>query len=289
MPMLLAQFALNGISIGSLYAIFGLSWSIIYSTTGTFHFAQMFVITAAAYTAAIFTTDFGLPLIVGLLAAILVAIALGCLIERAIYYPLRRLGATQFSIFVSSMGTAVLGQTLIQLAFSANYRTISGFTTRSLNFSGIAFDSIQALKIALSGLVILIVKIYLAKSEAGKAMRAVACNPTMSEIIGINKTRTYLLTFGLGSGIAAVAAVLYSLGGAVIPSMGMTPFFYCIIVTFLGGVGSISGAVLGGIILGLVQNIPLAFIPSQWQIVITFTILILIVLVRPQGIIEPKK
>ncbi len=289
MPMLLAQFALNGLSSGMLYALFGLSWSLIYSTTGTFHFAHILVITSAAYAAVFATTNLGLPLAAGFFAAILAAVAVGYLIERGIYSPLRRLGATQFSIFVSAMGTAILGQSLIQLAFGANYRTISGFTTRSLNFGGIAFDSTQALKIALSGLVILSLKIYLARSGAGKTMRAVACNPTMSEIIGINKNRTFLLTFGLGSGMAAVAAVLYSLGGAVIPSMGMAPFFSCIIVTFLGGVGSIAGAVVGGILLGLAQNVPLVFIPSQWQIVITFAILILIVLVRPQGIFEPRK
>ncbi len=281
---LILQLLVNGIITGIYYAILGVSWSIIYSTTRVFHFAHGLVFTVAAYTAVIFTMNVGLPLVVGSVLAVMMAVLVGCGTDLAIYRPLRRLGASPFVIFTASLGLLILGQNVIQILFTPNFRSLTGFPYSSLFVGPVSFTTVRVLMVVVSVLAIYGLKAYLTRSKFGKAIRAVTCNPDMAEIVGIDKERVSLLVFGLGSAAAALAAVPFTLDTVATPYMGMEPLFIGFIVTFIGGIGSISGAVVGGLLLGVVENLSLLAFSSEWRVVVTFAFLLVGIILRPTGL-----
>lgn len=284
MGPLLAQLTVNGVISGSMYMLLGLSWGIIYSTTGTFHFAHALVITVAAYAVVLTTNTAGLPLIAGCAAAIATAAVFGCLIEVGIYRPLRRAGASPFGVFVGSLGTLILGQNLVLLIFSANVHRIKGFSATNVTIGPVGFSSLHIVMMTLSPIVIVGVWVFLTRTRLGRALRAVASNPEMAETVGIDNNRITLLAYALGSGMAGLAAFLITLDGAASPAMGVAPVFSALIVTFTGGIGSIPGAVAGGLLLGLGENVSMAFIESSYKLMVSFLVLIAVIVVRPRGL-----
>jgi branched-chain amino acid transport system permease protein len=302
MTDLLPQLVVNGIVSGSLYMLLGLSFGIIYSTTGTFHFAHALVITVAAYAAVVTTgpltmpwmrasseTSAGFGLIVGLLAAILAAALAGCLIELLIYRPLRESGASQFGVFIGSLGTLIVGQNVILLIFKALARPITGFPYQNFELGSVAFTNLHVIIVTLCALAVLGLWLFLKRTGIGIAIRAVASNPEMAEAVGVDRGTITLLVYALGSGAAGIAAFLIALNTAATPSMGATPVFSALIVTFVGGIGSIPGAVAAGYLLGMAQNLGMLFVQAQWQAIIAFIVLIVAIIVRPQGLLPLNK
>ena len=284
MVALLVQLTVNGIIWGALYALLGLSWNIIYGATSIFHFAHALIFTAAAYGAVIVTMDLGLPLALGLLGAIIAGILAGWAIERGIYRPLRRLGASPVVIFVSSLGTLIFGEAVFLIIFKPLPRRLRGFPIKPINIGEITFTSLQLAVVITSAIVICGAWIYLKKTKSGKAIQAVGSNPEMAEALGINREKIYLLVFAIGSGIASIAGVLHTLDSVAEPLMGMELIFPAFIVTFLGGVGSIPGVIVGGLILGLAENISLAWLQSDYKVILAFTILLIVIILRPRGL-----
>ena len=284
MVALLVQLTVNGIIWGALYALLGLSWNIIYGATSIFHFAHALIFTAAAYGAVIVTMDLGLPLALGVLGAIIAGILAGWAIERGIYRPLRRLGASPVVIFVSSLGTLIFGEAVFLIIFKPLPRRLHGFPIKAINISDITFTNLQLAVVITSAIVICGVWIYLKKTKSGKAIQAVGSNPEMAEALGIDREKIYLLVFGIGSGIASIAGVLHTLDSVAEPLMGMELIFPAFIVTFLGGVGSIPGVIVGGLILGLAENISLAWLQSDYKVILAFTILLIVIILRPRGL-----
>jgi branched-chain amino acid transport system permease protein len=281
---LVAQLVVNGIIIGSNYALLGLTWSLIYSTTRIFHFAHGFIIVAGAYAAVVVTSFLGLPVIIGFLAAILVAAALGCAIELGIYRPLRKLGGSQFVIFCASLGTLILGENVIQMIFSPKNQTITGFPLQYISIGPVNITTNHILIVGVSALGILAIWLYLKRSKLGKSIRCVASNPEMAEVVGMDKGKTFLLAFVIGSAGAGLAAVPFTIESAATPTMGLNPLFAAFIVTFIGGVGSIPGAILGGLIMGLAENLCLIWLSVLWKIVVTFGVLLIVLIVKPRGL-----
>jgi branched-chain amino acid transport system permease protein len=281
---LLAQLAVNGIIWGALYALLGLSWNIIYCTTGIFHFAHALIFVAAGYAAVLVTMKAGLPLALGFLAAIIAAVVLGWALERGIYRPLRVLGASQTVIFVASLGTLIFGEAIAHIIFKPFPRRLSGFPVESINIGAVTFTNLRFATLAISYIVILGVWQYLKRTKSGKAIRAVGSNPEMAEVLGIDRDRVFLFVFALGSAIGAVAGVLYTLDSAAHPQMGMPLIFPAFIVTFVGGVGSILGVVVAGLLLGLAENISLAWLDTDYMVMISFAILLAVIILRPRGL-----
>ena len=284
MVALLVQLTVNGIIWGALYALLGLSWNIIYGTTSIFHFAHALIFAAAAYTAVIVTMNVGLPLLFGFIAAIAAGILAGWAIERGIYRPLRKLGASPVVIFVASLGTLIFGEALLLIIFKPLPRRLEGFPIKAINLGDITFTTLQLATVIISAIVICGVWKYLRKAKSGKAIQAVGSNPEMAEALGIDRERIYLLVFGIGSGVASIAGVLHTLDRVAEPMMGMELIFPAFIVTFLGGLNSIPGVIVGGLILGLAENISLAWLQSDYKVILAFTILLIVIILRPRGL-----
>ena len=284
MVALLAQLAVNGIIWGALYALLGLSWNIIYCTTGIFHFAHALIFVAAGYAAVSVTMNAGLPLVLGFITAIFAAVVLGWVMERGIYRPLRVLGASQTVIFAASLGTLIFGEALAHIIFKPLPRRLSGFPIETINIGEINFTTLRLATLVISYVVILAVWQYLKRTKSGKAIRAVGSNPEMAEALGINRDRIFLFVFALGSGLGALAGVLYTLDSAAHPQMGMPLIFPAFIVTFVGGVGSIPGVVAAGLLLGLAENISIAWLDTDYMVMISFAILLAVIILRPRGL-----
>ena len=126
--------------------------------------------------------------------------------------------------------------------------------------------------------------LYLKKTKSGKGIQAVGSNEEMAEVLGINRDGIYLLVFAIGSGAGALGGVLYALDGVVTPMMGMSLIFPAFIVTFVGGVGSISGVVIAGLILGMAENLSIAWLPSDYKVIVAFAILLFVIIIRPRGL-----
>jgi len=287
--ILLAQLAVNGVIFGALYALLGLSWNIIYGTTSIFHFAHALIFVVAAYAAVLVTMNIGLPLVVGFMAAIIAGVSLGWVIELSIYRPLRKLGASQTIIFGASLGTLILGEAIAHIVFKPFPRRLLGFSIQPINIGDITFTTLHAGTVILSVLVILAVGQYLRRTKSGKAIRAVGSNAEMAEALGIRRERIFLLVFAIGSGVGAIAGVLHTLDSVANPYMGIPLVFPAFIVTFVGGVGSISGVVVGGLLLGLAENVSLAWLDKDYTIMISFAILLAVIILRPRGLFGSKR
>jgi len=286
---LLAQLAVNGIMWGALYSLLGLSWNIIYSTTGIFHFAHALIFVAAGYTAVLVTMNAGLPLPLGFIAAVAAAVFLGWAIERGIYRPLRILGVSHIVIFVASLGTLIFGEALAHIIFKPFPRRLSGFPVEAINIGAITFTTLQLTTSVISFITILGVWQYLKRTKSGKAIRAVGSNPEMAEVLGIGRDRVFLLVFALGSAIGALAGVLYTLDSVAHPHMGIPLIFPAFIVTFMGGIGSIAGVVAAGLILGLSENLSQAWLDSDYMVMISFAILLAVIILKPRGLFGSRR
>jgi branched-chain amino acid transport system permease protein len=279
---LLGQVALFGLFVGSFYALMGVAWNVIYHTTRTFHFAHGTVFVAAAYAAALLAPRTGL--LVAAVAAVLVAVLVGSAIEWFLYRPMRRRGASLLVIFIASLGTFILGQNLIILLFTGRLRRLEGFPVESMLLGGLRFTTLQVLILVGSVATIGALYLYLSRTQRGKAIRAVACNPMMAEVVGISRERVYLLALALGSGAAGVAALLWGLDRGVLPTMALGPLFAGFVVSIVGGIGSMKGAILAGLLLGLAENLSQIVWAPEWASLVSFVVLILILVVRPTGL-----
>jgi branched-chain amino acid transport system permease protein len=289
MAALLAQLAVNGIIWGAMYALLGLSWNIVYGATSIFHFAHALIFAVAGYAAVLVTMDAGLPLAVGFVAALVAGVLVGWAMERGIYRPLRKIGASPVVVFVASLGTLILGEAVMLIIFKPLPRRLLGFPVKAINIGAITFTTLQLTTVVVSVALILAAWIYLKRTKSGKAIRAVGSNSDMAEALGINKDGIYLLVFAIGSGLGAVAGVLHTLDSVVDPTMGMGLIFPAFIVTFVGGVGSIPGVVAGGLILGLAENLSLGWLQSDYKMLVAFSILLIVIIVKPRGLFGSSK
>ncbi len=286
---LILQLIVNGIISGSLYGLLGISWGIIFATTRTFHFAHGIVFVIAAYMLYWLSELMGLPIIVGIIFAILVAVIVGVAIDYIIYRPLRKSGAPPFVIFVASMGTLIALQQVIHLAFHPDAKTMSGLPIKVITIGDISFTSLHVAIVVVSWILLLALVLFLNKTRFGKAIRAVSNNPEMAETLGIGSQRIFSLVYGIGSALVAVAAILYLFDKAATPEMGPTMLFTAFIACFIGGIGSMEGAALGGLIIGLAENIGIWKISSEWKGVIAFAILMVIIIFMPKGLLRARR
>jgi branched-chain amino acid transport system permease protein len=277
----------RGLITGSLYALLGVSWGIIYNTTRTFHFAHGFIYTMAAYTI-VLSTYLALPLVPSLLLGLAVATAAGCALEYFIYLPMRRKQAVQLSIFLTSLGVMIAGQSMIHLLFGPDSRPLGGFPEHVLLIGAVAFTTIDLLLVVVSWLVIACLFAFLSRTKAGMMIRAVASNPEKATFIGIDSRKIFVAVFGIGSFLVGIAAFLSSLDSPANPNIGLHAILISFITVFLGGVGSLPGAVIGGVILGIAESLIIMVLPTEYKMVVTFLILFTVILVKPEGLMGEK-
>jgi branched-chain amino acid transport system permease protein len=282
-PDLLAQLTVNGLLSGAFYALVGLSWGLIFSTTRIFHFSHALTFAVAGYGFTVAATA-GLPLPAAAAAAGLVGGAAGLAEERWLYRPLRRASAPQLNIFLASLGFLFAGQSLLQIIFGPSARRVPGFTEAGISLGPVAFTNLDAAMAGGSVVLAVLTLGFLYHSRPGRAIRGVASNPELARAVGISDDAVYSLVFALGSLLVGLASVPYVLKNAATPTMGVAPVLAGFIGVFLGGVGNYGGMLVGGLILGLAENLGGLVLPGYWQAVIAFVILFVLVLVRPAGL-----
>lgn len=279
------QQLINGISLGSIYALIALGYTMIYGIIKLINFAHGDVYMLGAYLGFFAITHLGLPFIPAIIFAMLIAAVIGVVIERIAYKPMRK--APRIAVLITAIGVSFLLEYGMILFVSPQPRTFpSVFGATIYNLGPLVFNS-QQIVILLSAIILMAVLTYIVnKTKAGKAMRAVAYDADAARLMGINIDRVISTTFALGSALAAAGGVLVGVYyNSIDPLMGMMPGLKAFVAAVLGGIGIIPGAMLGGIILGVVEAMVSGFISSTFRDAAAFGILILILLYKPAGLL----
>ena len=286
---MLRQILLNGLVAGFIYTLVALGFAIIYRTVRFFHFAHGVVYAAGAYLAYTLVISLRVNPIVSVFCATVMASLLGILVDRLVYKPLRMRKAPNLVFLIASFGIFIFIQNLLQLIYSAQILTIrTGPVKEGHHFLGAVITDTQILILAASVALCIGLWLFVKKTKLGKAMRAVADDPLAASIVGINPERIILAAFAVGSALAGAAGILISLETNIEPTMGLNAVLKGIIASIIGGIGSIPGAMFGGLFLGIAENLGIWKISAGWKDCIAFVILIIFLLLRPGGIMGVK-
>lgn len=275
---------INGLNIGSIYALIALGYTMVYGIAKLINFAHGNVIMVGAYISFI-SMKFGLPWWLAVIISIVACAVLGVVMEKVAYKPLRN--ASRISLLITAIGISYLLQNLFQLIFGANPQPYHAFITLpALNLGGISIQANYYITFSVSVLLMILLTLFVNKTTMGKAMRAVSEDEGAAKLMGINVDTTISLTFAIGCALAAIAGILYANCYPMInPTLGSLPGIKAFIAAVLGGIGSIPGAVIGAFILGMVEAMTKAYISSQLTDTIVFAILILMLVFKPAGIL----
>ncbi len=278
----------NGLSLGSIYAIIALGYTMVYGIAKMLNFAHGDVIMVGAYIAFCGAQYWGLPPVLCVLCAMAVCTVLGVTIERLAYRPLRQ--ATSLAVLITAIGMSYLLQNLALQIWGANPKSfptdLIAFPSLSL-FSGQLKVSGVTVVTVLANLVIMVaLTFFTGKTKMGKAMRCVSEDRGAAELMGINVNRTISMTFAIGSALAAIAGVLLCTAYPTLqPTTGSMPGIKAFTAAVFGGIGSIPGAMVGGLLLGIIEILSRAYISTELADAIVFAVLIVVLLVRPTGLL----
>ena len=288
--MVFLSYLINGISLGSVYAIIALGYTMVYGIAKMLNFAHGDVIMVGAYISFCVTQYLGLPAVVSIVLAMLVCTVLGMLIERLAYKPLR--SAPKLAVLITAIGVSYLLQNSAQLIWGSNPKSFnSAVNLGSIRlFDGQLLITDEAIVTVIACVVIMIaLTLFTSRTKMGKAMRAVSEDQGAARLMGVDVNQTISLTFAIGSALAAIAGVLLCSSYPVLqPTTGSMPGIKAFTAAVFGGIGSIPGAMLGGILLGLIEIFGKAYISTELGDAIVFLILIVMLLVKPTGLLGKK-
>jgi neutral amino acid transport system permease protein len=279
-----AQTGLNGLTLGSIYALGAVGLTLVYGILKLVNFAHGDFLTFGAYMAFLANVSWGLPLAAALLFAMALTAMLGLLFERAMWGPMRQRKAGLLQLLLMAIGLAFLIRNAIQFAWGTEVRSLHVNVTASLEFLGLRIGRTELIVIAVGVAVLVAVGLLLRLTLLGKRMRALADNLDLAETAGIDTERVVLYTWLFAGGLAGLAGVLAGAITNVRPEMGfglLLPIFAAVI---LGGIGDAFGALVGGLVLGVMIEWSTLFIDFRWKTAVGFAVLILVLIVRPQGI-----
>ena len=282
------SYLINGISLGSVYAIIALGYTMVYGIAKMLNFAHGDIIMVGGYVVLTATAAMGMSPMLGILAAVIVCTVLGVTIERVAYRPLRN-AASSLAVLITAIGVSYLLQNVALLLFGADTKSFTSVVSipavtlagGDLTITGETMVTIAACIIIMARLTL-----FINKSKAGQAMLAVSEDKGAAQLMGINVNGTIALTFAIGSALAAIASVLLcSAYPSLTPYTGAMPGIKAFVAAVFGGIGSIPGAMIGGILLGVIEILGKAYISSQMADAIVFAVLIVVLLVKPTGIL----
>lgn len=287
------QHLINGISLGSIYALIALGYTLVYGILQMINFAHSDVYMvgafAAYYVAKILRIENSpgiSTLLILILSAMVVCSLLGVLIERLAYRPLRK--APKLNILITAIGVSLFLEYAGQVVFGADPKVFPEVLNDSVlaEFAGVSLKAFDVTVLTVSLIAMLVLHFFIQKTKPGKAMRAVSQNPGVASMLGINTNKIIALTFAAGSSLAGVGSVLVGMKYPKIdPLMGMMIGLKAFVAAVLGGIGSIPGAVLGGVLMGFSEEMVVAYASSTYRDALAFGILILILLFRPAGLL----
>jgi len=285
---------IKGVNLGSVYAVIALGYTMVYGVAKMLNFAHGDVIMVGAYVAFCIMYYLGINPVIGILGAVIACTILGMLIERLAYKPLRQ--ATSFAVLITAIGMSYFLQNMAQLIWSSNPKSFPSILSDSpivLYEKGaqqLTMTPINILTIISCIVIMIALTLFINKTKIGKAMRCVSEDKGAAELMGINVNLTISITFAIGSALAAIAGVLLCSSGYanLSPTTGSMPGIKAFTAAVFGGIGSIPGAMLGGILLGLIEILGKAYVSNELADAFVFAVLIVVLLVKPTGLLGKK-
>ena len=282
--MLLLQLIASGIQTGALYALTAAGFALIFGATRIFHVAHGASFVLAGYTF-VGLTQFGAPWPVGVLAAVVVAVAFGLLIDAFVYRPIQRHEASFFTVFVASFGIVICVQALIQVGFGRGSVAISSPLTSAMQvLPGLYLAPVFWASIGVALVLFAVVGFLLERTNFGLGLRGLSENPELLRSFGLSSRRLSYLAFGLGSAMVVPGAILASATTGIEPSASHRVMLISIAASVVGGIGSLRGAAIGGLILGITENLAVLVLDTQWSEAASFVVLFLFIIFRPSGL-----
>ena len=285
--MSFVEFLINGISLGSVYAIIALGYTMVYGIAKMLNFAHGDVIMIGAYTVLTALTGAGVNPIVAVLIGMVVCTVLGIVIEKVAYKPLRG-ASSSLAVLITAIGVSYFLQNMALLIFGADTKFfVNVIDVPAISLAGgqLTVTGTTIVTIIVCIVIMIGLMLFVNKTKAGRAMRAVSEDRGAAQLMGVNVNATISLTFAIGSGLAAVAGVLLcSAYPSLSPYTGAMPGIKAFVAAVFGGIGSIPGAMVGGILLGIIEILGKAYISSQVADAIVFAVLIIVLLVKPTGL-----
>lgn len=283
-------YLINGISLGSVYAIIALGYTMVYGIAKMLNFAHGDVIMIGCYVVFLAMSRAGVAPLLSVILAMAVCTLLGITIEKIAYKPLRR--ATSLAVLITAIGVSYFLQNIALLLFGADAKSFSSVVNiPALKPAGgaLTISGTTIVTVAVCIVIMIVLSLFIKKTKAGQAMLAVSEDKDAAQLMGVNVNATISLTFAIGSGLAAVAGVLFcSAYPTLTPYIGSMPGIKAFTAAVFGGIGSVPGALVGGILLGVIEILGRAYISSQLSDAIVFAVLILVLLIRPTGLLGKK-
>jgi len=278
----------NGLIAGSIYALMAIGYTMVYGVLKFINFAHGEIFALGGYFVYIFFVVYRFSFIFSCVLAVLTVVLIGILIEKIAYRPLRE--RSRLATLITAIGVSIFLQNTIILVFGTKVKSVRPFgMIQSFEIMGVFITPVQTAILIATVILMTSTFLFIRKTKLGKAIRAVADSFSVAEILGINIDRVISVTFGLGSGLAAIAGILVSLDQGIRPAMGVTAGLKAFTAAVLGGIGNIRGAVLGGFVIGIVENIAIWKLPSGLKDMIAFIILLCILWFRPTGLLGKAK
>ena len=279
---------ISGLSLGSIYALIALGYTMVYGIAKMLNFAHGDIIMVGAYAAWMCMVNFHLHPVVSILIAILTSTLLGVVIEKVAYTPLR--SAPRLSLLITAIGVSYFLQSLALLIFGSTQHSFPKvFSVPTLALGALTIRGDMLVTLAVTTAIMVGMSLFIAKSRTGKAMRAVSEDRDAAELMGISVNRTITITFAIGSALAAVAGVFYGTTyGFIGPYTGSMPGIKAFVAAVFGGIGSMPGAMLGGILLGVIENLAKRYISTELSDAIVFAVLIIVLMVKPTGLLGKR-
>ena len=288
--MTFLSYLISGISLGSVYAIIALGYTMVYGIAKMLNFAHGDVIMIGGYMSFLATSNMGWPPLASVALAMIVCTLLGVTIEQLAYKPLR--AAPSLAVLITAIGVSYFLQNAALLIFSSNpksFTSVVQYPSLKLFGGRLSISSVTIVTVAACVAIMIVLSWIIGKTKVGKAMRAVSEDKDAAQLMGIGVNKTISITFAIGSGLAAIAGVLLcSAYPILMPTTGSMPGIKAFTAAVFGGIGSIPGAMLGGILLGVIEIFGKAYISTQLSDAIVFAVLIIVLLVKPTGLLGKK-
>ncbi len=282
------QTLISGLSLGSIYALIALGYTMVYGIAKMLNFAHGDVIMIGAYSVIVSVVQLKLPPVFAILIAIVFCAVLGVLIEFLAYKPLRK--ASPLAVLITAIGVSYFLQNIAQLIFGTARKPFPDIIKLpQIKLGGIEISGISVLTLVVTALIMVALTLFINCTKIGKAMRAVSEDKEAAELMGISTNLTISVTFAIGSALAAIASIFYGASYTYIePDTGSMPGIKAFTAAVFGGIGSIPGAMLGGILLGIIEQYSKAYIETLWADAIVFGVLIVVLVVKPTGLLGKK-
>ena len=280
---------INGLRSGSIYALIAIGYTMVYGIAKMINFAHGDIIMVGAYALYFSISVLGLPVLIALLITVIICGVLGVMIEKVAYKPLR--SAPPLAVLITAIGMSFFLQSASLLIFGSTPIPFQSVIPNvNISIGPVVISSITVVTLIVTAIAMILLKLFVNKTKLGSAMRAVSEDKGAAELMGINVNSTISMTFAIGSALAAVAGVLYICQyQSMKPTLGALPGIKAFVAAVLGGIGSIPGAMIGGILLGLIESVSKAYISTELADAIVFGVLIVVLLFRPSGLLGKKK